>query len=308
MHLDKWGVHGRGMALYSISDNAESAEIVASDAGLGSAFVVETNLEQLPEKTDQSSFPTFELNEAGTVSVRGPKNILRTACEFAIESPHLMSMCSWARQRISRQRLYAFGLVQPYRAADRAFAAWRRPRLLCASAWQLVQTVAGDFASGGGISWFAGGVRTYCASHHGRPGRPLAAIAFWHPCSKAEASEAPESEIMRLCPGSHARRNAVARVGSCPTELAHVALTRGPRSLRRASARATFLSDRRGARGLSVSKDAIAHYHHRSSLNKCSSAGPPTLPVAGGYIHRYSYNLRLHFTTPKHTSNRTRKG
>ena len=32
MHMDKWGVHGRGMALYSIAVNAESATISASDS------------------------------------------------------------------------------------------------------------------------------------------------------------------------------------------------------------------------------------------------------------------------------------
>jgi hypothetical protein len=86
MHMDKWGVHGRGMALYSISVNAKSAQIASSGPGLGSAFVVESDLSQLPEKTDQSSFPTFELGDSGNVSVRGPKNIIRTSCEFAIES------------------------------------------------------------------------------------------------------------------------------------------------------------------------------------------------------------------------------
>ncbi len=90
-HMDKWGVHGRGMALYSIAENAESAAVVESGPGLGSSFVVETDTARLPEKTDQSSFPTFSLSEEGTVLVRGPKNILRTACEFAIEA---RSSCS----------------------------------------------------------------------------------------------------------------------------------------------------------------------------------------------------------------------
>ena len=85
-HTDKWGVHGRGMALYSISVNTQIAKVVASGAGLGSAFVIESDISNLPEKTDQSTFPTFELASAGNVVVRGPKNILRTTCEFAIES------------------------------------------------------------------------------------------------------------------------------------------------------------------------------------------------------------------------------
>jgi len=49
------------------------------------------NTEKLTEKSDQSSFPTFTLAEGGTVLVRGPRNILRTSCEFAIES---RSTCS----------------------------------------------------------------------------------------------------------------------------------------------------------------------------------------------------------------------
>ena len=88
MHMDKWGIHGRGMALYSIAVNAETARVVASDAGKGAALFVVTNLDKLGEKTDQSSFPVFERTESGSIAVRGPKNILRTACEFAIECRH----------------------------------------------------------------------------------------------------------------------------------------------------------------------------------------------------------------------------
>lgn len=109
MHMDKWGVHGRGMALYSIAVNAESATISSSDSGLGSAFVIQTDLTKLPEKTDQSSFPTFELNEAGTVAVRGPKNILRTTCEFAIESRAAVNVFIGSSTDIAAT-LYAFGI------------------------------------------------------------------------------------------------------------------------------------------------------------------------------------------------------
>ena len=67
MHLDKWGVHGRGMALYSIAVNAESARVAASAPGLGSSLLVETDLERVGEKTDQSTFPTFEQTESGAL-------------------------------------------------------------------------------------------------------------------------------------------------------------------------------------------------------------------------------------------------
>lgn len=74
------------MALYSISVNAESAGVVKSDKGLGCAIAVKCYTKKLGEKRDQSSFPEFYVNDNQELVVRGPKNILRTACEFAVES------------------------------------------------------------------------------------------------------------------------------------------------------------------------------------------------------------------------------
>lgn len=119
MHLDKWGVHGRGMALYSIAVNSEDARIVASDLGKGSSVVVETDLGRLGEKTDQSSFPVFERTESGTIAVRGPKNILRTVCEFALESRQGCTVYLGSATDVVAT-LYAFGLSS-LTAAMRAF-------------------------------------------------------------------------------------------------------------------------------------------------------------------------------------------
>ena len=119
MHLDKWGVHGHGMALYSIAVNAETARIAASDAGLGSSFVVETDLARVGEKADQSSFPVFERTDAGTVAVRGPKNILRTVCEFALECRRDCTVYLGSVTDVVAT-LYAFGLSS-LTAASRAF-------------------------------------------------------------------------------------------------------------------------------------------------------------------------------------------
>lgn len=119
MHLDKWGVHGRGMALYSIAVNAEVAMVIASDAKKGSSFVIETDLERVGEKTDQSSFPVFERSESGSITVRGPKNILRTACEFAIECRHSCTVYIGSATDIAAT-LYAFGLSS-MTSAVRAF-------------------------------------------------------------------------------------------------------------------------------------------------------------------------------------------
>lgn len=108
MHMDKWGVHGRGMALYSISVNARQARIVNSAPGKGSSFLVETDLDHLGEKTDQSTFPAFEMSEGGRVIVRGPRNIMRTTCEFALESRKTCSVYLGSTTEIAAT-LYAFG-------------------------------------------------------------------------------------------------------------------------------------------------------------------------------------------------------
>lgn len=108
MHFDKWGVHGRGMALYSIKANAEQAYLVLSDTGMGTSLVVETNLEKLSEKSDQSTFPQLEPKDDGTYLMRGPKNIVRTACEFALESKKTCAVYLGSSTDIAAT-LYAFG-------------------------------------------------------------------------------------------------------------------------------------------------------------------------------------------------------
>lgn len=84
-HADRWGVHGRGMALYSIRQNTDSARVVASAPGMGSVFSVASSFSRLTEKRDQSSAPKVTLNENGKPVLRGPHNIMRTVLEFAID-------------------------------------------------------------------------------------------------------------------------------------------------------------------------------------------------------------------------------
>jgi hypothetical protein len=82
---DEWGVHGRGMALFSIKSNVSSARVVSSGVGLGSALVIEVDTSILSEKADQSTFPLVERGEDGKLRVvKGPHNILRSALEFAL--------------------------------------------------------------------------------------------------------------------------------------------------------------------------------------------------------------------------------
>ena len=118
-HMDAWGMHGRGMALYSISVNAEEAYVADSAPSLGCSVHVVADTRKLAERTDQSSFPTFEMSDSGSVNVRGPRNILRVACEFAIESRATCSVYVGSPVEVA-STLHAYG-ASTLSAIDRAF-------------------------------------------------------------------------------------------------------------------------------------------------------------------------------------------
>lgn len=109
-HMDKWGMHGRGMALYSISVNAEEARVVSSELGCGTAMVIRTDLAALGERSDQSSFPRFERKDDGSFAMRGPRNILRVAAEFALESKREPAVYVGATIEIAAT-MYAHGMA-----------------------------------------------------------------------------------------------------------------------------------------------------------------------------------------------------
>lgn len=86
VHVDKWGVHGRGMALFSVKENVESASVVSSAPGKGCAIKVVSDASKLAERADQSTWPQVTHDEdGGELCVRGPHNIIRTCAEFALE-------------------------------------------------------------------------------------------------------------------------------------------------------------------------------------------------------------------------------
>lgn len=129
VHFDTWGIHGRGMALYAIRVNARQARVVDSMVGGGSAFSVVTDTTSLPEKRDQSTPPQFVRTASGTITVRGPRNIRRTVCEFAyvdrahvsvyLGSPIDIASVLWARGRSGTS------------ATDRAFRADPTSAAIC---------------------------------------------------------------------------------------------------------------------------------------------------------------------------------
>ena len=117
-HMDKWGMHGRGMALYSVSENATSASVRCSEPQCGTSIQVVTDLSQLGEKRDQSTFPRFELID-GSFAMRGPKNAVRTSAEFALDSRNLVDVFFGTPVEIAATLYeYAMSITSP---AMRAF-------------------------------------------------------------------------------------------------------------------------------------------------------------------------------------------
>ncbi len=89
MSQDRWGVHGRGMALFSIKSNVDKAEVKASAEGKGSALLFVADTTSLPEKADQSTLPQLERDDEGVQQVaRGPHNINRVVMEFSLDCLH----------------------------------------------------------------------------------------------------------------------------------------------------------------------------------------------------------------------------
>jgi len=90
MVMDRWGVHGRGMALFSVRSNVSVARIAESAPHKGTALTVAADTHALPERADQSTWPVVEPDETGRLRViRGPHNLIRRVVEFACEHPEL---------------------------------------------------------------------------------------------------------------------------------------------------------------------------------------------------------------------------
>lgn len=88
MVMDRWGVHGRGMALFSVKSNVATARVAASESHRGTSVTVTADTVDLPERADQSTRPVLERTEEGSLrAARGPHNIIRSVAEFALEYP-----------------------------------------------------------------------------------------------------------------------------------------------------------------------------------------------------------------------------
>lgn len=86
MSFDEWGVHGRGMALFSIASNCEKAQVIRSSVNKGTVMQIIANTDSLPERADQSTWPKLEKN---LTIKKGPHNIVRKVSEFALLHPEI---------------------------------------------------------------------------------------------------------------------------------------------------------------------------------------------------------------------------
>jgi len=142
MVTDRWGVHGRGMALFSVRSNVVDAKVAASDAHKGMALAILSDTTALAERADQSSWPTVEIAEDGRPAVgTGPHNIVRRVVEFAVEHPEVEVFLGTPTEivatlyALAREELEAARLL--FCDDPERLAVWQRPAA-CADAAELV--------------------------------------------------------------------------------------------------------------------------------------------------------------------------
>lgn len=84
---DHFGVHGRGMALFSLKQVADEVRLVDSIDDCGTIIQTRIDTVKLPEKKDQSTFPHLERSEEGALLIAGgPRNVPRVLTEYALYS------------------------------------------------------------------------------------------------------------------------------------------------------------------------------------------------------------------------------
>jgi len=122
---DRYGIHGRGMALFSIKQVADEIELVFSTPGRGSVFKVQTSVGFLNERKDQSTYPTIKYRNGEPIIIRGPHNIIRTVLEFNLDHQDLEIYLGSPSEILAT--MYHLCAVDNSEEADRAggFKIWR---------------------------------------------------------------------------------------------------------------------------------------------------------------------------------------
>lgn len=85
---DDYGVHGRGMALYAISQRTIETSVVFSKPFCGTVIKASFDLNSIPERKNQTERPRLIKGEEG-FELRGPKNLIYTAADFYLKHSYL---------------------------------------------------------------------------------------------------------------------------------------------------------------------------------------------------------------------------
>lgn len=83
---DAYGFHGRGMALFSIKLNTRDIRITFSGKSMGASFFLDIDLDDVPEKKDQSIVPQIIKMDEDINIIGGVNNIIKTMIEFQIQN------------------------------------------------------------------------------------------------------------------------------------------------------------------------------------------------------------------------------
>jgi hypothetical protein len=82
---DCFGVHGRGMALFSIRSRCREAGINWSAPGSGTSVSVVVDTEAVGERADQATIPVLVDSDDGPTVGTGPHNVLRSLLELSVD-------------------------------------------------------------------------------------------------------------------------------------------------------------------------------------------------------------------------------
>lgn len=85
--MDDWGIHGRGMALFSIAANAQSACVTQSEKGAGTAIAVQIDLKSLGEVKDQSTLPDLvRADDKATNTKHDGSQVVPDSCRKGLQN------------------------------------------------------------------------------------------------------------------------------------------------------------------------------------------------------------------------------
>jgi hypothetical protein len=147
MVTDRWGVHGRGMALFSVKSNVAEVRVASSDSHKGMALAIVADTTVLTERADQSTWPAIHMGEDGRPAVStGPHNVIRRVVEFAVEHPEIDVFLGTPTEIVATMHAVARGDLDASKLLFcddvERMPVWQRPAL-CADAAELVDVCSG---------------------------------------------------------------------------------------------------------------------------------------------------------------------